>query len=857
LLGYSLELVNFYCAKARSLLVPTAALHGMFLNKRFNLPKKAVARVRELQGPELQQMSLMIYRIMETWGAASDVLVALEKLDVVNRKILEFSLAKMKEQYVTLRAEAGRLRAAGQRDEAVVIEGILETYRAIVKSDDVRLISSGDAIPALWRSLAASFGGLLRQLQMPSLAYAGWLDSLKHYADKAVSGLKTVVHDTVNMGLESFDNMSQVAANTWYGVEERGVLQLGKDFVGSFGDMMSRVGTGTLGQATMDKAQASFKAADAYIGKGFVAQAVANVATFGGYGLAKDLVTINDAKASAADKTMAAVGAILSFVPVHNVGQNLASGGGKGFLEGTKRAITSAGRVLKRGLKTLDARSALNAVSRNTQALRRFLASAGDSLSEGALKRITKAVFRGAKDTAAKLAALKNAQKSLGRSIKAGLASTWKAFKNAFKTGFRDGSDSARGALWKSLSDAYEKGSVKKLFAEMAGKVGTDGITSFMKGITTEVLKFYGKGISNEFVQDIIKKATKFAMTDGQDPDAVDPGTGLLWGKPMETRSSGWVHRTWKLADLGRSGQKEDPPVRRPVELTISHTDTGNGFGTMTWDGKVRLGIRTHLAMAPGSRYKMYGYKTTVSIRTPKGREAARGRSYIGIGYDGGFPGPSASLSLDPRKLGNIVGSYAVLASKDMNMGTDNGPNAKWHTKSIFTASVQVRDGRKPVKPAMPEQKGTATPKSAFYKAFQTFAEAWFDWKKAEFHYRLAYAQKRGKPEVQQLEARTEALKTKQKQALSVLARLDRQILQAYPNGVDWRRNFERYPKRDFSVAVAAIDDGFRWAFHGQTPHHQNEILQRYLGRSDRARALFEMIQEQRAKIMASFKGLR
>ena len=95
-------------------------------------------------------------------------------------------------------------------------------------------------------------------------------------------------------------------------------------------------------------------------------------------------------------------------------------------------------------------------------------------------------------------------------------------------------------------------------------------------------------------------------------------------------------------------------------------------------------------------------------------------------------------------------------------------------------------------------------------KPMETFAEAWFDWKKAEFHYQLAHAQKQSKPEVQQLEARAEVLKAKQKQALSMLVRLDRQILKAYPNGVDWRRNFERYPKRDFSVAVAAIDDGFR-----------------------------------------------
>ncbi|MEW5822038.1 MAG: hypothetical protein AB1782_17725, partial [Cyanobacteriota bacterium] len=93
-----------------------------------------------------------------------------------------------------------------------------------------------------------------------------------------------------------------------------------------------------LGQNAVNNAQGTFKEVDKYLadktGSNFVSQVALNTVTCGGYGLAKDLTTLNDANASTSDKIVAGAGVVLALAPI--------ASGAKSANEGAKSGIKAA-----------------------------------------------------------------------------------------------------------------------------------------------------------------------------------------------------------------------------------------------------------------------------------------------------------------------------------------------------------------------------------------------------------------------------------------------------------------------------------------------------------------------------------
>lgn len=170
-------------------------------------------------------------------------------------------------------------------------------------------------------------------------------------------------------------------------------------------------------------------------------------------------------------------------------------------------------------------------------------------------------------------------------------------------------------------------------------------------------------------------------------------GQGASWSATADKAAGGWVTRTWRLADLGPSGKPKEKPVTRPAVLTISHSDTGQGFCGMACGKGRRVVIKAGLSPPKGVIYPAYAFFVRVYIKDPAGKILATHGYYIGRTYTGDAHGAHATATLDENNIPAGGGRYTIEAYKDMNFGTDNDKNARWHGQLLMSQAVMVRKG--------------------------------------------------------------------------------------------------------------------------------------------------------------------
>ena len=130
------------------------------------------------------------------------------------------------------------------------------------------------------------------------------------------------------------------------------------------------------------------------------------------------------------------------------------------------------------------------------------------------------------------------------------------------------------------------------------------------------------------------------------------------------------VQSTWKLADLGSAGPCETKPVTRPVDFIISHSDTGDGFGTMTYKGQKLLLLNVR-ASYPRERikYRRFPGGLNLQVRDPSGKLIVNQWGEMGDGYSGYSPGLADHLTITPKQAQANPGRYTIKFIKKSTWG--------------------------------------------------------------------------------------------------------------------------------------------------------------------------------------------
>ncbi|MBU4563224.1 MAG: hypothetical protein KKE29_00725 [Proteobacteria bacterium] len=755
LLGRSLDLIDFYKAKAEALLATTASTHGAFTNPRFGLPPEVTARVKRFLQPEMDRAALIIMRIYESWDQAFVAMQALDQMDGINRRMMAFSQGQLRSQYAQFAKQEADLRRAGKRDEAEVLKGVMESYRAMMDSPQARDLARGPAAQGPDNAQPTSLAESLARLLGPSVAHAGWKDRLKKYASSGYEGLKWLAkgtakgiyhaaHDAANATLETYDHMTNVSARVFYGVEDRNVKQLAGDFVSTFKDMASRVGKGTLGQKTTEKARATFEWADSQvIGKGVLPQAFVNAITLGGYGLGKDYLTLNDANATAGEKAGATLGVTLNFIPIANLGGKLVTGltkvggkaaaglikagaklGGKmaaglakGAYQGSKSALNAAGRLALKSMKVIASSDAAKKAITKAQPMvrfQKFLVESGTPA--GMLTGLYQGVLRANSKVIATQAALDTSKQALKTSIKRNLAATYKQMLKGFKEGFKGtlqegleegaklgvkaGSNAGKKSIyetakagavygWEAVSEPYKQ-TGKTLLKDLLYKTEGVGLALGFKNAVKNTSAFVYEETASQAAQDLLGKGVLHGVARGQNYELVEVGGDTRWSPAVVHQAAGMVQSTWKLADLGSAGARETKPVTRPVDFTISHSDTGDGFGSMTYKGQKLLLLNVK-GRYPRERikYKRFPGGLNLQVRDPSGKLIANQWGEVGDGYSGYSPGVGVHLTITPKQAQANPGPYHIKFIKKINLGSGKKPI--WRYQTLLATSIQIK----------------------------------------------------------------------------------------------------------------------------------------------------------------------
>ena len=277
----SLDLIDFYKVKSDAMLVPTAALRGVYINPSFGLPAPVVQKAKEFLRPEMDQANLIIIRVLESSQEAFAVLKAMGPLRQVNDELLAIAKKRMPIQYRQFATQVKELRRQGQDDVANVVQGVMENYRVILDSPQMRGPGRGSS----W-----DLGQRLSRLLGPSVAHAAENQSILQRAKSLITKVASTVVDTANAGLEVYEQHHQryCPQDLWRG-GAHDLHEFTNDMGRTIVDMHSRWGTGDLGQKPTENARMVFDWVDKdVIGEGFLPQAAINVLTLSGYGLGKD-----------------------------------------------------------------------------------------------------------------------------------------------------------------------------------------------------------------------------------------------------------------------------------------------------------------------------------------------------------------------------------------------------------------------------------------------------------------------------------------------------------------------------------------------------------------------------------------
>ena len=153
------------------------------------------------------------------------------------------------------------------------------------------------------------------------------------------------------------------------------------------------------------------------------------------------------------------------------------------------------------------------------------------------------------------------------------------------------------------------------------------------------------------------------------------------------------MQNTWKLATLGPGAMRDKKkPIKRPVELIVDHSDTGEGFGTMTYKGQRNLLLQARIKYPRSKkcRYPRYLTGLQVQVLGPDGKSLKSAWGDVGDGWSGWSPGVSVSVAISPDQAREQPGLYTVVFTKKMNLTPESKKPAFQH-KKMMAVSVLVK----------------------------------------------------------------------------------------------------------------------------------------------------------------------
>jgi hypothetical protein len=370
-----LDLVEFYKNKYKELITFATLYHAYQQNPNLKLADSVLSQVKPYHEKELVLSKNLLYDLDDNFSKLRDISQKANQLKEFYYDLDKFSLSEVNKLLENLRYQADTMKASQHQmlanvDMLPVIEGYIDYYETLKVQLEEKMIADqiNDAV------LLAMYDKELTRIAYTGMLYPGsQYGGFGSWVSSAWEGVKTgtkvatgavfaaadyATGKTADLVFEAVDK-TQAAYNHGLFSDEYRKFSQAYDEAGekiytvsikdTFKDPLMATLRGDdkqgLGQSAVNKAQQSFEASDKYLadltGSNFASQVIMNTVTCGGYGLAKDVTTLNDANASTGQKIVAGAGVVLALAPVLS-GAKTASEGTKGA---SKSLVKSVGNV--------------------------------------------------------------------------------------------------------------------------------------------------------------------------------------------------------------------------------------------------------------------------------------------------------------------------------------------------------------------------------------------------------------------------------------------------------------------------------------------------------------------------------
>lgn len=366
LLAY-IDLNDFYKVKYKEVLTLSLLSHAAQENPNLNLPSKILEEIRPLHRQEKQTAKTLIYNLQNNIDDIKIIGTKAKELDAFYNEVNKYSINEIDKILQSLKSQTHQLEA--QQSNFLAHNEIIPISKEYIKYYESLKHQLENQVLA-YEIEQATLAGYY-EAELTRVAYTGFLypgmeyAGLGDWASSAWNGLKTTTKVVTGTGFaitdyatgkasEKFCEYTDKASAAWdkglfskeysdwsqaydKAGENQPVTTIKNTFVNPLVATLKGDDKNGLGQAAVNKAQGSFTKFDKYVadktGSNFISQVALNTVTCGGYGLAKDLTTVNDANASTGQKIVASAGIILAVAP--------ALSGAKAANEGTKGTLKS------------------------------------------------------------------------------------------------------------------------------------------------------------------------------------------------------------------------------------------------------------------------------------------------------------------------------------------------------------------------------------------------------------------------------------------------------------------------------------------------------------------------------------
>lgn len=412
LMLYYLDLIEFYKGKYKEIITLSTLSHATQENPNLKLPDDILGAIKPLHEEELNLAKVLIYDLKDNINKLKTISDKASELNAFYNKVDRYSLQEINNIIDTLeRTEAKSQRAnqtnfLAQNQMDPLVDSYIDYYKELRTQLEDKIISyeiREAALIAMYdeQLTELTYTGMLH----PGMEYAGFSD----WASSAWEGVKKGTKIVSGAAFAAADYATGKVSETIFEVTDKAeamynhgiftdeynqwseaydkagdklnVVNIKDTFVDPLIATLQGDDKHGLGQAAVNKAQGSFQQFDKYVadktGSNFVSQVALNTVTCGGYGLAKDFTTINDANASTTDKIVAGAGIALALAP--------ALSGAKAANEGSKGAVKSATTSYNTAKNNiLNAVNNSNAASNTLKNASQNLANATDDLIKAA-----------------------------------------------------------------------------------------------------------------------------------------------------------------------------------------------------------------------------------------------------------------------------------------------------------------------------------------------------------------------------------------------------------------------------------------------------------------------------------------